>query len=116
MSAADIANEFAELLKAGSFEEAERYWAKDIVSIEAVDGPMRECRGLEAVKAKGDWWRENHEVYSFVTEGPYVNGDQFALVFKVDLTRKAEGQRVKMNEVALYKVKGDKIVEERFFY
>jgi ketosteroid isomerase-like protein len=116
MSAADVAKEFTEHLKAGDFEKAEAFWSKDVVSIEAADSPMKECRGLEAVKAKGAWWSENHDIHSFAAEGPFVNGDQFAIIFKIDVTRKADKQRTKMDEVALYTVKNDKIVEERFFY
>ena len=56
------------------------------------------------------------EVNSFKAEGPFFHGDQFALLFHVDVTRKADKERIKMDEVALYKVKDGKIVEERFFY
>jgi hypothetical protein len=68
------------------------------------------------VHGKGEWWTANHDVHSFETAGPYLNGDQFALRFKVDVTRKQTGERVHMDEVGLYTVKNDKIVEERFFY
>jgi ketosteroid isomerase-like protein len=116
MSTADVAKQFTEALKKGDFAKAESFWSNDIVSIEAADGPMREVRGREAVHGKGDWWNANHEVHSFETLGPYVNGDQFTLDFKVDVTRKQTGERVRMDEVGLYTVKNDKIVEERFFY
>ena len=36
--------------------------------------------------------------------------------FKIDVTRKQTGERVKMDEVGLYTVRSGKIVEERFFY
>ncbi|WP_352865345.1 nuclear transport factor 2 family protein [Mesorhizobium sp. M0715] len=49
-------------------------------------------------------------------EGPYVNGDQFAVRFKFDITPKATGERVTMDEVGLYTVKNGKITEERFYY
>lgn len=54
-------------------------------------------------------------MHSFETSGPFVNGDQFALCFKIDVTRKASGERVQMDEVGLYTVRDGKIVEERFF-
>lgn len=115
MSIKSVAEAFAACLKTGDFAGAEKFWGKDVVSIEAMEGPMREVRGLEAVKGKSVWWNENHISHSFKTEGPYVNGDQFALYFDVDVTQKATGQRLAMKEVAVYTVKGDKVVEERFF-
>ena len=117
MTIAELAKDFTELLKKGDDEgAAERYNADDIVSYEAMEGPMAVCRGREAVKQKGDWWRENHEMHGVSVEGPFVNGDQFAVRFKLDVTPKATGERITMDEVGLYTVKGGKITEERFFY
>ena len=79
-------------------------------------GPMAVCRGKEAVKQKGEWWQANHEVHGGSVQGPYVNGDQFALRFTFDITPKSTGQRVTMDEVGLYTVKNGKISEERFYY
>jgi ketosteroid isomerase-like protein len=45
-----------------------------------------------------------------------VNGDQFALRFHLDVTQKASGQRMQMEEVALYTVREGKVVEERFLF
>ena len=81
-----------------------------------MEGPMAVCRGKDAVKQKGDWWSANHEVHGASVEGPYVNGDQFAVRFMMDITSKQTGERVKMDEVGLYTVNDDKIVEERFYY
>ncbi|HVG50393.1 MAG TPA: nuclear transport factor 2 family protein [Xanthobacteraceae bacterium] len=116
MSTADIAAKFTDTLKAGKFEEAESFWSDDIASFEAMDGPMREARGRAAVHAKGEWWVANHDVHSFEVSGPFVNGDQFAVRFKIDVTPKTNGQRMQMDEVGLYTVRNGKIAEERFFY
>ena len=43
-------------------------------------------------------------------------GSQFAVVFKMDVTYKPENKRVKMEEIAVYKVANGKIVYEEFFY
>jgi ketosteroid isomerase-like protein len=117
MTTAEIAKDFTELLKQGDHEGAgEKYNADDIVSYEAMEGPMAVCNGKQAVKQKGQWWMENHEVHGGSVEGPYVNGDQFAVRFKFDITPKATGERVTMDEVGLYTVKNGKIAEERFYY
>ncbi|NKC30009.1 nuclear transport factor 2 family protein [Falsiroseomonas selenitidurans] len=117
MGIKDIAEDFAALCKAGQHEEAgARYWAEEVVSREAMEGPMAEMRGVAAVREKSAWWFANHEVHSATTEGPFVHGDQFALRFEMDVTAKQTGQRLQMAEIGLYTVKDGKVVEERFFY
>ncbi|MER8430234.1 nuclear transport factor 2 family protein [Mesorhizobium caraganae] len=98
MTIADIAKDFTELLQQGDHLGAgEKYNADDIVSLEAMEGPMAIAHGGSV-------------------EGPYVNGDQFAVRFKFDITPKATGERVTMDEVGVYTVKNGKITEERFYY
>ena len=112
-----IAEAFTAMLKAGQHAEAgERYWAPDVVSLEAMDGPMARCEGVAAVKAKGEWWMNAHEWHGGTVEGPFVNGEQFAVRFDMDVTEKASGRRMQMTEIGLYTVSGGRIVEERFFY
>lgn len=55
-------------------------------------------------------------MHDFSSEGPYLNGDQFAVRFQVDVTVKETGERRVMDEVGLYTVENGRIVEERFFY
>lgn len=117
MSTQDIANDLVSLCKAGKFDEAgEKYWADDVLSVEAAPGDMSQLRGKDAVRGKGEWWSGAHEIHSTDVEGPYVNGDQFAVRFKMDLTVKQSGDRLHMDEVGVYTVKNGKIAEERFFY
>jgi ketosteroid isomerase-like protein len=116
---ADIAADFAALCKAGELDAAgEKYWSPDVVSIEAGGPPGKDpaARGIDAVRAKGEWWYGAHDVHSVETSGPYVHGDQFILRFAMDITEKASGNRIQMEEEALYTVKDGKVVEERFFY
>ena len=117
MSTSEVAKDFTDLLKANDHEGAgEKYNADGIVSYEAMEGPMSICRGKDAVKEKGEWWQANHEVHGGSVEGPYVNGNQFVVRFKMDITPKETGQRVNMEEVGVYTVEDGMIVEERFFY
>lgn len=117
MNIAELARDFTDILKRGGDHDAARkYNADDIVSYEAEAGPMSVCRGKDAVKQKSAWWKENHEVHGVSVEGPFVNGDQFALRFAYDLTPKSTGKRVQTEEVGVYTASNGKIVEERFFY
>lgn len=93
-----------------------KYWADDVVSIEAMDGPMARIEGKAAVAAKGEWWSGAHEVHDVQTFGPWVNGDQFSVRWVMDVTEKESGNRITMDEIALYTLKDGKIAEERFFY
>lgn len=116
MSVRETAQKFADACKAGRFEDAEAMWAEDVASFEDMEGPMRDLRGRQAVHDKGVWWFENHKIHKSETEGPFVHGDQFSLIFRMDITRKSDGERIKMEEVGLYTVKNGKIAEERFFH
>jgi ketosteroid isomerase-like protein len=117
MTTAEVAKAFAQLCKSGNHDGAgARFWADDVVSREAMDGPMAELRGKAALKAKGDWWYDNHEIHSVETEGPFIHGNQFALRFAMDVTAKQSGERIQMAEIGLYTVADGKVVEERFFY
>ena len=117
MTTSELAKDFTDLLKQNDHEgAAEKYNADDVVSYEAMDGPMAVCEGKEAVKQKSVWWRANHEVHGGSVEGPFVHGDQFVVRFKMDITPKATGERVMMDEVGVYTVQDGKIIEERFYY
>src|SRR5665213_4272931 len=116
MTTHEIAHDLVALCRAGEFDQAgEKYWADDVVSVEAM-GEDAEKRGKDAVRKKGEWWAATHEVHGAEVEGPYVNGDQFVVRFKMDMTFKETGQRSNLDEVGLYTLKDGKIAEERFFY
>jgi ketosteroid isomerase-like protein len=92
--------------------------ADDVVSVEAVGMPgvQQEIKGLAAVKGKGEWWLANHEIHSASVTGPWPHEDRFVVGFQYDVTNKASGKRMKMDEVGLYTVRNGKIVREEFFY
>ena len=48
--------------------------------------------------------------------GPFPHDDRFVVIFDMDVTNKAMGQRFQMQEAALYTVANGKIVREEFFY
>ena len=117
MTTADIAKAFTDMLKAGDHHgAAAKFNSPDIVSIEAMEGPMSRVQGTAALKAKSDWWEANNQVTGGTTSGPFVNGDQFAVHFVMDVTDKATGKSSNFAEVGLYTVKDGKIIEEKFMY
>ena len=112
-----IAADFVAMSKAGNSSGiGEKYWAEDVVSMETPNaGPMARIQGIAAARAKTEWWDANHDVTNVETFGPYVNGDQFAIRWIMDVTMKDSGQTMHMEEVALYTIKDGKIAEEKFF-
>ena len=119
MKTMEIARQLAELCRTGKNEEAlNTLFAENVVSVEAgaPPGMEREAKGLAAVKAKGEWWRANHEIHSASVSGPWPHDDKFVVGFTYDVTNKPSGNRMVMNEVGLYYVQNGKIVREEFFY
>ena len=119
MTTQEVADKLVQLCKEGKFGEAvATLYSDDIVSVEAAAPPggSRETKGLEGVKAKGEWWVANHEVHSAIVEGPLVAGSHFSVAFKFDVTFKPANRPMKMEEIALYKVADGKVVYEEFFY
>jgi ketosteroid isomerase-like protein len=119
MSTMDIARKLVELCSQGRNQEAlDTLFDANIVSVEAVamPGGTRETKGLAAVKAKGQWWVDNHEIHAAAVTGPWPHDNRFVVGFQYEVTNKPSGQRMKMNEVGLYEVRNGKIVREEFFY
>ena len=120
MTTMEIAHKMIALCKQGKNAEAlDTLFAADMVSVEAGTGPAggeREARGLAAVKAKGEWWVNNHEIHSANITGPWPHDDRFIVGFQYDITNKPSGMRMKLDEVGLYTVLNGKIVREEFFY
>lgn len=116
MTTMETADQLVALCREGrNLEAIEQLYADDVVSLE-VQEPMMIATGKAAVIGKAQWWQSAHEVHSASVDGPWPNGDQFIVRFHFDITVKATGARVTMDEVGLYTVADGKIVHERFFY
>jgi hypothetical protein len=116
-----IGAELVALCNAGESDEAvERFYDEKIVSIEGQGSDEMPARmeGIEAIHGKNAWWYENHEVHQSVATGPYCGDrdDQFVVRFNLDITFKPTGERTRMEEVGIYTIRGDKIVQEEFLY
>lgn len=94
-------------------------YASNAVSVEAADmgGGGVETHGVEAIQGKHDWWNNAFAVHDSKVEGPYVHGqNQFGVIFELDATDNATGERSQMKEFGVYTVENNKIVREEFFY
>jgi hypothetical protein len=116
MNTEQVASEFTSLCRSGKFEEAgKKFWAEDCLSIEPMSGEGARLQGRKALEGKGKQFMDSHQVHSVKVEGPFVNGDEFTVRFEMEVTPKGK-QRMTMREIALYRVKNDKISEEKFFF
>ena len=119
MTPIEIGTKLVELVRAGKSHEAvESLYARDIISVEAgaAPGENREVKGIPACLEKEKKFEEQNELHGAEADGPYPNGDRFAVFYRFEITPKGSGERRKMTEVALYTVKNDKIAREEFFY
>lgn len=117
-----VGKKLVDLCRQGKNDEAvETLYSPHIVSVEAGAAPNMPARmeGIAAIKGKGEWWVNNHEVHKAEVEGPFPNGERFIVRFKYDVTAKAgpmAGKRMTMDEAGLFTVKDGKITHEEFFY
>jgi ketosteroid isomerase-like protein len=118
----EVGKRLVELCSAGkNLQAIDELYSDQIVSIEAQgDEQMpRTMNGKEAIIGKNQWWIDNHEVHEMSVKGPFPHDDRFTVLFSMDVTPKdgpMKGRQFTMEEVALYRVKDGKIVQEEFFY
>ena len=116
MSVFEVAERLVALCGERKFlETGEELWADNVVSIEPMTGDMARLEGRDAVRAKGQWWVGAHEIHSCMMGEPHFNGNSFIVRFTLDITDRQTGERRTLDEFGLYRVEGDKIVEETFF-
>ena len=118
-----VGTQLVDLCRKGKERDAiDKLYSPGIVSVEAYDmGPTmpKRVEGIAGVRRKADAWENSNEVHGRQIDGPYPHGDRFVVHFKYDITPKAgpmAGQRVNVDETALYKVADGKVVQEEFFY
>jgi hypothetical protein len=116
MSLQTVGKKFVEMCNQGkNFEVMQTMYSPDIVSVEAGG---QETAGQQAVIQKSANWGSGLTLHGEKVRGPFFHGqNQFAVHFTFEVTPKSTGQRVTLEEVAVYTVnKDDKISREQFYY
>jgi hypothetical protein len=117
MNTSEVGKKVVELVRRQAWREAiDTLYGDDVVSVEARgrDGEPPEKRGLEAVRAKTDWWVESMAVDDLKVTGPYVAHDRFVVIYEMAFGEKNSSDRIRMSEAGVYTVKEGKIVREEF--
>jgi hypothetical protein len=115
MSLQTVAKQFVAMCNQGkNFDVMHSMYAPNIVSVEN-DG--KETRDKDPVIEKSKKWGELNAVNSEKVDGPFFSGpNSFAVHYVMDITPKATGKRITIEEVGVYTVENDKITREQFFY
>ena len=118
MSLRSVAKQFVDLCRAGkNFDVMKTMYDPNIVSVE---GDGNETAGQGPVIKKSENWVSDKTFHGETVAGPFFNGanpDQFTVYFTLDVTPKATGKRITLEEVGIYTVnKDDRITREQFFY
>src|SRR5437867_3166688 len=112
-----VAHKFVELCRQGkNFDVMRTLYSPTIVSVE---GDGKETAGQGPVIKKSEDWVADKTFDGETVAGPFFNSanpNQFTIYFTFDVTPKATGKRITLEEVAIYTVKDDKITREQFFY
>jgi hypothetical protein len=121
MTTQELANRYYQLFQQRQVAEIyQQLYGADIVCTEPEHalaiGVPTVTKGIEAVLAKSKARQELvAEVHSFFCSEPVAGGNYFSMAMGRDMTLK-NGQRLQLAEIAVFGVKGDKIVSETFFY
>lgn len=119
MTALEVGRQLVTLSREGrNMEVFDQLYAEDVTTSEASDWPTfpKETRGVEIVRRKNRWFSDNFVVHRLEVEGPWPNGEQFIVLFRLEVTEKATARKMQIASAGLYTVARGKVVREQLFY
>ncbi|MFZ4572903.1 MAG: SnoaL-like domain-containing protein [Phycisphaerales bacterium] len=109
----EVGGSLVAMFNARKLKEIENnFWSPDVVSCEG--SAKLEWRGRTAVEAKNNWWLSENEIIGASAEGPFVGATGFAVRFKMQARRRADGVVTEFEEIGVYTVQNGKIIREEF--
>jgi len=121
MTTQELANRYYDLFKKRQVAEIYgQFYSANIICTEPEHalamGVPTITKGIEAVLAKSKARQELiAEVHSFFCSEPVVGGSYFSISMGRDMTLK-NGQRLQLEEIAVFGVQDGRIITETFFY
>jgi ketosteroid isomerase-like protein len=89
-----------------------KLYTEDIVSEEPAGGTVT---GLQSLRSKLAGWLAGLRAATWKARHVFVSGKTIAIEWEADITFK-DGRQMKLTEIAIHEVRGDKIYAERFYY
>lgn len=89
-----------------------KFYTEDAVSEEAAGGTTT---GLQSLRSKLAGWLAGLRSAHWKARNVFVSGKSICVEWEADIVMK-DGRSVKLREVAVHEVRGDKIFAERFYY
>jgi len=114
MTTRQIALRLIEMCKEKKFSKARKeLYAENAISMEA-DNKVIE--GLKAMDEKEKNWHSSiQEIHDIKFSKPLINGNFFSIAISWDLSYKGK-ERGGWKEIAVFEVKDQKVVLEKFYY
>ena len=115
LTPAQIAYDVVKMIRGRAGDETiwAKHWHKKCDSIEGSETRMA-WRGMKQIRAKSDWWTQDHAIRGGDVEGPYLGATGFAIRFKMQVETLSTGVIDSMEEVGVYTVQDGKVVREEF--
>jgi hypothetical protein len=115
LTPAEIAHDVVQMIRSRAGDEAiwAKHWHKKCDSIEGSETRMA-WRGMKQIRAKSDWWTQDHAIRGGGVEGPYLGATGFAIRFKMQVETLSTGVIDSMEEVGVYTVQNGKVIREEF--
>ena len=117
MTIQQIADRLVVLCRQRQFRQAqEELYAADANSLKPDNGAFRTTYGLAALQAEGTaFWSRVETLHELTVSEPLVAAIYFSLVMRLDMTLPGVGRRV-VDEICVYRVSDERIVQEQFFF
>jgi ketosteroid isomerase-like protein len=92
--------------------DLQKFYTEDVVSEEPAGGTVS---GLQSLRSKLAGWLAGLRSATWKARHVFVSGRTICIEWEADITFK-DGREMKLVEVAVHEVRGDKICAERFYY
>jgi ketosteroid isomerase-like protein len=89
-----------------------KLYTEDVVSEEPAGGTVT---GLQSLRSKLAGWLAGLRSATWKARHVFVSGKTIAIEWEADVTFK-DGRQMKLTEIAIHEVRGDKICAERYYY
>ncbi|OHV35997.1 MULTISPECIES: NAD(P)H-binding protein [Pseudofrankia] len=117
-SVPDIAERYVSAFRQGRMDVALGLMSPGVVRVAPMEtgGERRELRGLTEIMANSERLNQNLRIHGVEVDGPFLDGDRFAVRFSFDETHTPTGRRSTAMKMCLYTVADGGITREEVFY